>query len=160
MFYLITVKWMGGFTHVVPTRRYNLKSQLEFTKSLDYVEKVTYVETTEDEYNRYIYGDELWESLRHAGTESKKSKTRTRSPSKRGTSVKKDGPKPSTTKRSAPAAKKSTKKKATSSTPVKKKTTGSTPAKKTVKKPAAKKAPAKKKVTKNEPAKTKRVRKA
>lgn len=57
MYYFITVKWKGGFTHTVPCRHYNLKSQLRFSESLDYVEKISYREVTEDEYNEY-YADE------------------------------------------------------------------------------------------------------
>lgn len=57
MYYFITLKWKGGFTHNVPCRHYNLKSQLHFSESLNYVEKISYRQVTEDEYNEY-YADE------------------------------------------------------------------------------------------------------
>lgn len=57
MYYFLTLKWKGGFTHIVPCRHYNLKSQIRFSESLQYVEKITYREVTEKEYNEY-YADE------------------------------------------------------------------------------------------------------
>jgi hypothetical protein len=57
MYYFITLKWKGGFTHIVPCRNYNLKSQLRFAESLDYVEHISYKEVTEEKYNEY-YADE------------------------------------------------------------------------------------------------------
>jgi hypothetical protein len=57
MYYFLTLKWKGGFTHIVPCRNYNLKSQIRFSESLQYVEKISYREVTEKEYNEY-YADE------------------------------------------------------------------------------------------------------
>ena len=57
MYYFITLKWKGGFTHIVPCRNYNLKSQLRFAESLEYVEHISYKEVTEEKYNEY-YADE------------------------------------------------------------------------------------------------------
>jgi hypothetical protein len=57
MYYFLTVKWKGGFTHIVPCRHFNLKSQLRFSESLAFVEKVTYREVTKERYNEY-YADE------------------------------------------------------------------------------------------------------
>jgi hypothetical protein len=124
-YFLITVKWLSGFSHKVPCRGYGLKSQLDFTQCLEYVESFSYEETTKEDYEFRVFGDgSEWESQPVADTKSKKSKTPTKSPPKSGPSVKKGGRKPSATKVSATPAKKSVKKTTKSSTTSKKKTTG------------------------------------
>lgn len=55
-YYFITVTWKGGFTHIVPCRGYNLKSQLDFNKSLFWVDKYDYVEVTQEKYEEYYSG--------------------------------------------------------------------------------------------------------
>lgn len=116
-YFLLTVKWKGGFTHYVASRGYGLKSQLDFTKSLEYVESVTYAEITEEQYKLKVFGDgSEWESQPVADTKSKNSKTSTTSPRKSGPSVKKVGKKPSATKVSATPVKKTAKKTTKSST--------------------------------------------
>lgn len=157
MFYLITVKWMGGFTHKVPCMRFNLKSQIEFTKTLNYVEEFSYEQVSEEEYNKYVYGEKECQSSQPVAIKSKTSKKPTTSARKSGKSTTKAGTKRSPTKPSAKPATKSTRKTTPSSKPKPKKPTGS-PAKKTGKPPAKKTVP-KKKVN-NEPTKPKRVRKA
>ena len=151
MFYLITVKWMGGFTHKVPCRGFNLKSMVEFTKSLHYVEEFSYETVPEEEYNKYVYGEPECQSPLPADTKSKTSKKAAPSTRKSGKSTTKAGTKRSPTKASVKPATKSTRKTTPSSKPKPKNSTGS-PAKKTGK-PAAKK-------VKNDPSKPKRVRKA
>lgn len=55
-FFLITVKWKGGFKHKVACRGYNLKSWMDFEDSLEYVDSYNYVETTEEVYNKLVFG--------------------------------------------------------------------------------------------------------
>lgn len=124
-YFLVHVKWQSGFEHSVPCRGYGLKSQLEFHKTLEYVESFSYEETTKEHYEFRVFGDgSEWESEQVADMTSKKSKTPTKSPPKSGPSVKKVGVKPSATKVSATPAKKTTKKTTKSSTTSKKKITG------------------------------------
>lgn len=80
MYYLITVKWMGGFTHKVPARHYNLKSQINFTKSLQYVDEYSYEKVSEEEYNKYFYGEQEKEQSDGSGKQRKAQQT---SPAKR-----------------------------------------------------------------------------
>ena len=91
-YFLLTIKWVGGFTHQVPCRGYSLKSQLDFTRSLTYVEEFTYAECDQAEYDRRVFGigEEECQSPVVADTKSKISTKRTASQSKRGqeTSVK------------------------------------------------------------------------
>ena len=56
-YFLMTVTWKGGFSHSVPCRGFNLKSQIKFTESLDYVESYDYVECTQEEYELRVWGD-------------------------------------------------------------------------------------------------------
>jgi hypothetical protein len=55
-YYQINVKMRDGFKFKVPTRGYNLKSMLEFEKSLDYVSDYSFKEITLKEYEKMIYG--------------------------------------------------------------------------------------------------------
>ena len=116
----ITVKWKGGFTHIVPCRGYNFKSQIKFNESLLYVESFTWKLVTQKEYE-----DRLWGSLPAADTESMNSTTSSTVPPKRGKSQKKDGSKPSTTKASVKSVTENSKSKTQSSTRKKAKPTGS-----------------------------------
>ena len=79
MYYFLTLTWKGGFTHIVPCRHYNLKSQLRFSESLNYVEKISYREVTEDEYNKYYYGEE--KEIPNGSTKQRKAQQET--PAKR-----------------------------------------------------------------------------
>lgn len=87
-YFLITVKWIGGFTHKVPCRGYGLKSQIDFTKSLDWVEEFNWEECDQAEYDRRVFGigeEEECQSSVVVDTKSKVSTKRTASQSKRGT---------------------------------------------------------------------------
>ena len=55
-FFQIDVKMQGGFKFKIPTRGYGLKSLLDFQKTLLYVEKYSFKEITEKEYNK-LMGD-------------------------------------------------------------------------------------------------------
>jgi hypothetical protein len=55
-YYQISVEMHDGFKFKVPARGFNLKSLLEFEKSLDYVTKYSYKEITLREYEKLIYG--------------------------------------------------------------------------------------------------------
>ena len=55
-FFQIDVKMHGGFKFKIPTMGYGLKSLLEFQKTLLYVEKYSFKEITEKEYNK-LMGD-------------------------------------------------------------------------------------------------------
>ena len=50
------VEWIGGFKHTVPCRGYNLKSQINFTKSLSYIKDFFYVVVTKEEYDNKVFG--------------------------------------------------------------------------------------------------------
>lgn len=85
-YFLITCKWKGGFTHVVPCRGYNLKSQIAFHKSLEWIEEFYFDECDQAEYDRRVFGigEEECQSPVVADTKSKISTKRTASQSKRG----------------------------------------------------------------------------
>lgn len=53
-YYQISVKLVDGFSFKVPARGYNLKSLLDFEKSLDSVAEHSYKEITEKEYDKMI----------------------------------------------------------------------------------------------------------
>ena len=55
-YYQINVKMQDGFKFKVPARGYNLRSMLEFEKSLDYVKEYSFKEITLKEYEKMIYG--------------------------------------------------------------------------------------------------------
>ena len=57
-YFMLEVKWKGGFTHKVPCRGYNLGSQIRFTESLFWVESYDYIKCTKEEYEsnyRFIF---------------------------------------------------------------------------------------------------------
>ena len=56
-YFMLEVKWKGGFTHKVPCRGYNLGSQIRFTESLFWVESYDYTKCTKEEYEAYVFGD-------------------------------------------------------------------------------------------------------
>ena len=123
-YYIITVKWMGGFTHKVPCRGYNLKSLLRFHETFEYAmyaEAYSYEQTTKQQYDKLIYGDEEWEQSPVADTElTKKKISSTPSPKRTTRKTKEHSP----TKSSVKVAKKNTKTTAISSTTRTKRTTG------------------------------------
>jgi hypothetical protein len=123
-YYIIKVKWFGGFTHNVPCRGYNLKSLLRFHDSLDYADTYSYETTTKQQYEKLIYGEEEWESLPAVDTKLKKSKTPSTSQAKDGQSTKADGKKSLSTKVSAKTASKTTRKPTQYVTPKRKNSTG------------------------------------
>ena len=53
-YYQISVKLVDGFLFKVPARGFNLKSLLDFEKSLDSVAEHSYKEITEKEYDKMI----------------------------------------------------------------------------------------------------------
>ena len=57
-YFLMTVKWKDGFTHKIMCRGYNLKSWLDFQKSLNGVESYSYEEITKEEHDKRFYGEE------------------------------------------------------------------------------------------------------
>ncbi len=54
-FVFIDITWKGGFKHTVPCRGFNFKSQIEFTKSIFWIEKFTWRVVTEKEYNAKLW---------------------------------------------------------------------------------------------------------
>lgn len=52
----IETKWKGGFTHIVPARGFNLKSQLKFNESLFWIESSNWYEVSKENYEEHIYG--------------------------------------------------------------------------------------------------------
>lgn len=52
-FYILTVEMHGGFKHKIPARGYNLKSWLDFEKSLSITKKVSIKETNLKEYQKF-----------------------------------------------------------------------------------------------------------
>ena len=55
-YFLITVVWKDGMTHKIPCRGYNLKSWLDFQKSIEYIEKYSYAETTQKIHDKMVFG--------------------------------------------------------------------------------------------------------
>lgn len=111
----IDVTWKSGFKHTVPCRGYRFKSETKFIESLFWIEKYTWREVTQKDYE-----DKVWGSGLVADTEKTTSKSTTRSPRKNTQSEKTAGKKPSRTKQSVTTATKNTRKKASSSTVTKK----------------------------------------
>ena len=116
----IDVTWKGGFTHIVPCRGYNLKSQLDFNKSIFWIKEFTWRIVSQKEYE-----DKIWGSGLVVDTEKTISTTTTQSQRKSGPSAMKVGKKHSATKQSVKRATKTTKKKALSSTVTRKQKNGS-----------------------------------
>ena len=119
-YYFIDVTWKSGFKHTVPCRGFRLKSELEFNKSIFWIESIEYYEVTQKQYE-----EKTWESPLVVDTELKTTKKPTTSQRKRGKSQLKDGAEQSTTPASVKPARKTTKPRTPSSTATKKKTTGS-----------------------------------
>jgi hypothetical protein len=78
----MTVTWKGGFSHIVPCRGFNLKSQIKFTESLEYVDSYDYVECTQEEYELRIWGDGS-EFEENKDGRASKTKTQQKAPAKR-----------------------------------------------------------------------------
>lgn len=57
-YYLMTVKWKGGITHSILCRGFNLKSWLDFQKSITWVDSYSYEEITKEEHDKRFYGVE------------------------------------------------------------------------------------------------------
>jgi hypothetical protein len=55
-YYQISVKLEDGFRFKIPARGYNLKSLLDFEKSLDSVTEHSFKEISSKEYDKMIYG--------------------------------------------------------------------------------------------------------
>lgn len=124
-YYFIEITWKSGFKHIVPCRGFRLKSEIEFNRSIFWIESYHYYEVTKEQYE-----ERVWGSGSLADTEKTTSTNNTKSSRKAKTATKTDGTKPSSTKRSAPAAKKSMKEKVSSSKPKKKPQSGSVERKK------------------------------
>jgi len=60
-YYLMKVKWRGGFTHDVLCRGFNLKSWMNFQKSITYVESFSYEEISKEAYEKryHVSVDEI-----------------------------------------------------------------------------------------------------
>jgi hypothetical protein len=58
-YYQINVKMSTGFKFKVPARGYNLKSLLDFQKTLGYVAEYSFKAITQKEHEKLIYGDTL-----------------------------------------------------------------------------------------------------
>ena len=58
-YYQISVKMSTGFKFKVPARGYNLKSLLDFEKTLNYVSEYSYKAISQKEHDKLIYGDIL-----------------------------------------------------------------------------------------------------
>lgn len=146
---LIDVTWQGGFKHSVPCRGYNLKSQIKFQESLQYIEAFTYRIVTQKEYDAFVFGEPECQSSPAAVIKSKNSTTSSTSPRKNGKSAKTAGSKQLPTKASAKTATKATKTPTRSSKAKPKNSTGSlerkTDGTRTRKAEALKEAPAKRK---------------
>ena len=117
----LDVTWKTGFKHIVPCRGFNLQSQLNFSSSLEYVQKVTYRVVSEKQYMEL-----LWPSSVPVDVESKTLTTQATSSAKAKPSAKTATKKPSATKPSAKTASKNTKKQASSSKAKKKPSVGLT----------------------------------
>ena len=79
-FVFIDITWKGGFKHTVPCRGYNFKSQIEFTKSIFWIEKFKWRIVTEKEYTA-----KLWAPLEEIEDErgQRKGKALKETPAKR-----------------------------------------------------------------------------
>jgi hypothetical protein len=54
--FFIDTKWKSGFSHIVPCRGYNLKSQLRFSESIFWIESTDWYEVTKEKYEEHVYG--------------------------------------------------------------------------------------------------------
>jgi hypothetical protein len=116
----ITVVWKSGFKHIVPCRGYKLKSEINFMKSIYYIDSFVWHKVTQKEYE-----ERIWGSGSVVDTEKMTSTTTTPSARKTGQSEKVDGKKPSRIKPSAQPVTKTTSKRASSSVTTRKRTSGS-----------------------------------
>ena len=55
-YFFIDTKWKSGFSHIVPCRGYNLKSQLRFSESIFWIESTNWYEVTKEKYEEHVYG--------------------------------------------------------------------------------------------------------
>jgi hypothetical protein len=55
-YFFIDIKWKSGFSHIVPCRGYNLKSQLRFSESIFWIESTDWYEVTKEKYEEHVYG--------------------------------------------------------------------------------------------------------
>jgi len=55
-YFFIDTKWKGDFSHIVPCRGYNLKSQLKFNESIFWIESSHWYEVTKEQYEEHVYG--------------------------------------------------------------------------------------------------------
>jgi len=55
-YFFIDTKWKGEFSHIVPCRGYNLKSQLRFNESIFWIESSHWYEVTKEQYEEHVYG--------------------------------------------------------------------------------------------------------
>jgi hypothetical protein len=55
-YFFIDTKWKGDFSHIVPCRGYNLKSQLKFNESIFWIESSNWYEVTKEQYEEHVYG--------------------------------------------------------------------------------------------------------
>ena len=55
-YFFIDTKWKSGFSHIVPCRGYNLKSQLRFSESIFWIESSDWYEVTKEKYEEHVYG--------------------------------------------------------------------------------------------------------
>ena len=55
-YFFIDTKWKGDFSHIVPCRGYNLKSQLKFNESNFVIESSHWYEVTKEQYEEHVYG--------------------------------------------------------------------------------------------------------
>lgn len=51
-YYRIEVKWVGGFKHNIYCRGYQLKSMMNFQKTIYWIESAEYKEITEQQFNK------------------------------------------------------------------------------------------------------------
>lgn len=60
-YFFMEVTWKAegknkAFKHIVPCRGYNLKSQMKFNDSLEWVDKYTYKEVTKQQWEKRVWG--------------------------------------------------------------------------------------------------------
>jgi hypothetical protein len=55
-YFFIDTKWKSGFSHTIPCRGFNLKSQLRFNESIFWIESSNWYEVTKEKYEEYVYG--------------------------------------------------------------------------------------------------------
>ena len=55
-YFFIDTKWKSDFSHIVPCRGYNLKSQLRFNESIFWIESSNWYEVTKEQYEEHVYG--------------------------------------------------------------------------------------------------------